>query len=222
MALEETSQVLQHRIRPAAGEPEGALVLLHGRGVDETDLYPLLDELDPRRRLLGVTPRAPLQFAEAPGNHWYVVHRVGFPDPDTFFPTFGVLEEYMSALAEESGVPIERTVIGGFSQGGVMSHALTVGKGRPRPAGLLALSCFMPRVEGFELVPEQASGLPVAMAHGTYDPIIPVEFGREARDWYQAAGADLTWRESPMAHSIDPRFLLELRDWVGRALPSSA
>ncbi|MFL5827778.1 MAG: alpha/beta hydrolase, partial [Thermoleophilaceae bacterium] len=105
-------------------------MLLHGRGVDENDLFPLLDELDPERRLLGVTPRAPLQFAGAPGNHWYVVRRVGFPDPDTFFPTFGLLEQFMGALAEDSGVPIERTVIGGFSQGGVMSHALTVGKGR--------------------------------------------------------------------------------------------
>ena len=68
---------LVHRIRPAAGEPEGALVLLHGRGADEHDLLPLLEALDPERRLVGVTPRGPLSLPPG-GAHWYVVreHRV--------------------------------------------------------------------------------------------------------------------------------------------------
>ena len=66
--------------RPAAGEPEGALVLLHGRGADEHDLFPLLDALDPRQRLHGYTPRAPLALPPG-GAHWYIVPRVGFPDP---------------------------------------------------------------------------------------------------------------------------------------------
>ena len=72
---------LVHEIRPAAGEPQGALVLMHGRGADEHDLSPFLDLLDPKRRLVGVTPGGPL-FLPPGGRHWYVVPRVGFPDPD--------------------------------------------------------------------------------------------------------------------------------------------
>ena len=78
---------LVERVRPAAGEPEGALVLLHGRGADENDLHGLLDQLDPARRMVGVTPRGPLSLPPG-GAHWYAVYRVGFPDPETFWPVF--------------------------------------------------------------------------------------------------------------------------------------
>ena len=71
------------RERPSAGEPEGALVLFHGRGADENDLFPLLDVFDPERRLDGFTPRGPLRLPPG-GAHWYVVPRVGFPDAPTF------------------------------------------------------------------------------------------------------------------------------------------
>jgi phospholipase/carboxylesterase len=112
--------------RPAAGEPAGALVLLHGRGADEHDLYPLLDELDPERRLQGYTPRAPLALPPG-GAHWYVVPRVGYPDPATFREGYGALVEWFDALP----FPAERIVLGGFSQGAVMSYALGLGAGRP-------------------------------------------------------------------------------------------
>ena len=75
------SDELVHLIREPAGEPEGALILNHGRGADEHDLYGLLDRLDPERRLLGVTPGAPLTDVPPGGRHWYRVPRVGYPDP---------------------------------------------------------------------------------------------------------------------------------------------
>src|SRR5438105_8171956 len=86
-----------HRIRPARGDPEGVLVLLHGRGTNEHDLFPLLDLLDPEARLVGVTPRAPLSLPPG-GAHWYAVREVGFPDPGTFFPTYRPLTEWVDAL----------------------------------------------------------------------------------------------------------------------------
>ena len=79
---------LVHRIRPATGEPDGALVLLHGRGADEHDLGSLLEVLDPEHRLVGITPRGPLSLPPG-GAHWYVVRSIGFPDSDTFHATFG-------------------------------------------------------------------------------------------------------------------------------------
>jgi phospholipase/carboxylesterase len=213
---------LAHLVREADGDPEGALVLLHGRGTSEHDLAPLLDELDPERRLVGVTPRAPLSLPPG-GAHWYVVRRVGFPDPDTFFPTLERLTGWFDSLPAALGVPVERTVLGGFSQGAVMSYALALGEGRPRPAGLIALSGFIPTVNGFALDCEGLDGYPVAIGHGTYDPVIEVGFGRDARERLEAAGAAVTWRESPMPHSVDPDFLGgELRAFVRDALPAAA
>ena len=208
---------LLHRLRPARGEAEGALVLLHGRGADEHDLLPLLDALDPERRLVGITPRAPLSLPPG-GAHWYVVPRVGFPDPDSFWATTARAGAWLDGLPERTGVPWERTVLGGFSQGAVMSFALGLGSGRPRPAGIVALSGFVPTVEGFALDETAAAGLPVAIGHGTYDPVIPVGFGHAARDRLRVLGAELLYRESPMAHTIDPAFVADLRPWVLRTV----
>jgi len=204
---------LPHRLRPAAGDPEGALVLLHGRATSEEDLFGLLDALDPARRLAGACPRGPLQLPPG-GFHWYRVERIGFPDPDTFHPTYERLGRWLEALAEETGIPPERTIIGGFSQGAVMAWALGAGRRRPRPAGILAMSGFIPTVEGFELDPDTLAGLPVAISHGAWDPIISVGFGRDARDRARAAGADVTYLETEAPHTVDPRILDDLVDWV--------
>ena len=126
---------LVFRERRAEGEPEGLLVLHHGRGADEHDLLPFGDVLDPQRRLHVVTPRAPLQIPGWPGNHWYVVPRVGYPDPDTFRAAFDKLAGFHDELWERTGVGPERTVLGGFSMGSVMSYALGLAGDRPAPAG---------------------------------------------------------------------------------------
>jgi phospholipase/carboxylesterase len=197
------------RTRPAAGDPEGALVLFHGRGADEHDLVPLLDVLDPERRLLGVTTRGPLSLPPG-GAHWYVVPRVGYPDPDTFHSTFALVSEWLDRLAEETGIPAERTALGGFSQGAVMTYALGLAPGRPRPPALIALSGFIPTVEGYDPDLETEPKPRVAIGHGTYDPVIGVEFGRQARERLEAAGFDVTYREYPLPHAVDPRFLSQL------------
>lgn len=188
-------------------------MLFHGRGADERDLFPLLDLLDPERRMLGVTPRGPLHLPPG-GAHWYAVKEIGYPDPETFTETFALAASWLDGVADEAGIPPARTVLGGFSQGAVMTHALGLGAGRPRPAGLVALSGFMPNVPGFEL--DLTPPLPrFAVGHGALDPVIGVEWGRDARARLEAVGADVTYRESPhMAHSIDPAFLRDLPAWV--------
>ena len=215
------SDLLVHRVRPAEAEPEGALVLFHGRGADEDDLFPLIDHLDPDRRLLGVTPRAPLTMPPG-GAHWYRVKQVGYPDESTFLPTFEKAQGWLDSFLADNKISLDRTILGGFSQGGVMTYSLGLGPGRQRPAGLLALSSFMPRVEGFDLNLEGLQGYPVAIGHGTYDQVIGVEWGRDARERLAEAGADLTYRESPMPHTIDPEFLIELHTWMDKALSSAS
>jgi phospholipase/carboxylesterase len=200
--------------REPAGEAEGALVLLHGRGADERDLHPLLDALDPERRLLGVTPRGPLSLPPG-GAHWYALGGLPTPDPATFWPTFEAASRWLDSLPVE----LERTVLGGFSQGAVMSWALGLGRGAAkRPAGIVALSGFVPQVAGLELDLTGLEGFPVAIGHGTFDDVIPSRFGEDARARLAAAGADVLHREYPLPHTIDPRFLPELRSFVARAL----
>lgn len=207
--------LLAHRVREPAGTAEGALVLLHGRGTDEHDLLPLADALDPDRRLVVLTPRGPLTLPGQPGAHWYVVPRVGFPDEETFAATYGRLASWLDALPAAFGVPWSRTVLGGFSQGAAMSFALGLGPDRPAPAGVLALSGFIPTVPGFAPVLSGRDGFPVALGHGGADPVIPVDFAHQARERLLAAGADLLYRETPgMPHTIDPGFVPALRDWL--------
>jgi phospholipase/carboxylesterase len=208
---------LTYLTRPATAEPEGALVLFHGRGADEHDLFPLLDALDPERRLLGVTPRGPLSLPPG-GAHWYVLGGLPTPDATTFLATFAQVSAFLDALP----VPIERTVLGGFSQGAVMSYALGLGGGRPRPAAIVALSGFFPRVDGFPIDLHGLHGYPVTIAHGSLDPVIPVDFGRDARTLLESAGAAVVYQETPVPHTIDPAVVRDLRSFVRAATGAAA
>jgi phospholipase/carboxylesterase len=209
--------LLIHTLRPAQAEAEGALVVLHGRGADERDLEPLLGELDPDRRLLGILPRGPLSLPPG-GAHWYVVREVGYPDPETFSATFGRASQWLDSILADHGIAPDRLVLAGFSQGAVMSYALGLGAGRPRPAAILAMSGFLPRVEGFELDLAGRTGLPVSISHGTNDPIIGVQWGRDAESRLQAAGLAVSYREDSVEHRITLEALAQARTVLRTAL----
>ncbi len=198
---------LVHRVREAAGAPEGALVLNHGRGADENDLFGLLDELDPERRLVGVTTGAPLTNVPPGGRHWYLVPRVGYPDPETFASSYELLTGFLDGFLAERGLGWDRTVIGGFSMGAVMSYAVSLGEGRPVPGGLIAFSGFVPTVEGWTPELDGRQGLPVAIHHGANDPIISVDFARQARKLLQEGGIEPAYLETDAGHWLPPEAL---------------
>jgi phospholipase/carboxylesterase len=200
-------------MRPPAGDPEGMLVLFHGRATDEHDLVPLLEALDPRGRFLGVTPRGPLSLPPG-GAHWYAVREIGYPDPATFQATFERASAWLDSLAAETGIPAESTVLGGFSQGAVMTYALGLARERARPAALIALSGFVPTVEGLQLDLERLPKPPVAIGHGVLDRVIGVEWGRRAATLLEGAGFEVLYREYPLPHAVDPGFLAELERWL--------
>jgi phospholipase/carboxylesterase len=209
-----------HRTRPADGPAEGALVLLHGRGADELDLEPLADILDPERRLVAILPRGPLALPPG-GAHWYAVRQIGYPDPGSFLATFRPLSAWLDSKIDELGVASERVVFGGFSQGAVMSYSLGLGAGRPRPGGILAMSGFVPRVDGFDLDLESRAGLPVSISHGALDPVIGVEWGRDAHERLRAAGLAVRYREDPVDHRITPAALAQAREVLNAALAAT-
>jgi len=205
--------------RPAAAEPEGLLVLHHGRGTEESDLLGLADALDPERRLRVVAPRAPLRLPGSPGYHWYLVPRVGYPDPKTFHAARAALAELHDELWAETGVGPERTVLGGFSMGSVMSYAMALGAERPAVAGILAFSGFVPTVEGWEPSFADRLGTRAFIAHGRRDPVMEIDFAQRARELLEAGGLDVTYRESDLGHQIDPAHLADAADWLGATLP---
>ena len=199
--------------REPRAEAEGALVLLHGRGADEHDLYPLLDLFDPRRRLLGVPPGGPLDLAPG-GRHWYALGGIPTPDPATFHAT----APRLAAFLDDLPVPMERVVLGGFSQGAVMAYAMSLGPGRAAPAALLAMSGFLPRVDDWPLDVGRLAGVPVAIAHGSLDPVIPAQFATEAAAALTAAGASVLRLQTPVPHMVDPDWIEPIRELVEGAL----
>ena len=209
---------LVHRERPAEGRSQGLLVLHHGRGADETDLLPLADVLDPKRELHVVTPRAPLQIPGRPGNHWYVVPRVGYPDPATFRASYAQLAELHDELWEKTGTTPEQTVFGGFSMGSVMSYSLGLPADRPSPAGILAFSGFVPVVEGWEADLAGRPELRAFIAHGRNDPVMEVGFARRARELLASGGIRLEYHESDAGHHIDPAHIPAAVDWLAATL----
>ena len=209
---------LVYRERPAAGEAAGLVVLHHGRGADENDLLGLADTLDPQRRLHVATPRAPLTLPGWPGHHWYVVPRVGYPDYDTFHSAYRKLAAFHDELWQRTGIGPDRTVLGGFSMGSVMSYALGLAGDRPAPAGILAFSGFVPTVDGWRPDLATRADTRAFIAHGRRDPIMDVAFARRARELLEAGGLPVEYHESDAGHHIDPAHLEAAVAWVGRTL----
>ncbi len=236
--------------RPAAGDADGLLVLHHGRGADEHDLLGLADVLDPERRLHVVTPGAPLRVPGWPGQHWYVVPQVGFPDPETFRTSYRALAAFHDELWARTGIAPERTILGGFSMGSVMSHALglaptriatdlpahrsaasSAGRlpgdaeaalpARPVVAGILGLSGFVPTVDGWEPdLAPRAGRTRVLNAHGRQDPVIGFEFAERARALVSDGGLELTALDFDGGHQIAPAHVPAIAAWVGETLPA--
>lgn len=205
---------LEYVVREPAGEPAGALVLMHGRATDQHDLAPLLDIFDPDKRRLGLAPGGPFTDMPPGGRHWYAVERIGFPEPKTFARGYAALTGFIDSALAERGIGWPEVVVGGFSQGAVMAYAVGLGSGRPLPAGILAMSGFVPTTDAWQPDLESRTGLPVWISHGELDPVISVEFGRQARDLLIAAGLDVTYHETPVPHTIDPGLMPEIQRWI--------
>ena len=205
---------LSYLERPAAGDPEGLVILHHGRGADERDLLGLADVLDPSGRLHIVTPRGPLTVPGWPGFHWYTVPRVGYPDRETFDEAYRKLAAFHEETWERTGIGPGETVLGGFSMGSVMSYALGLAGDRPVPAGILAFSGFIPSVDGWEPDLDSRPSLPVFITHGRQDPIMDVEFARRADALLAGAGLPVTYLESDASHHIDSAHIPAAKAWL--------
>ena len=204
---------LYHVARPpraAGAEPHPALVLLHGRGANELDLLPLADALDPR--LFVVAVRAPLTLAQ--GFEWYRLLEIGRAEPTSFAAGFDALQRFLADLPRRYPIDPARIFTLGFSQGSVMAGSTFLA--RPDAvAGTIMLSGYLPLSQGIPIDESSLAGRPVFVGHGTADPLIPIQWGRQVRDFFSRVGAHLTYHEYPITHYVDTDELEDVSAWLG-------
>lgn len=206
--------------------PSCAVIWLHGLGADGHDFAPIVPELGLPSRLAVrfIFPHAPLLPVTINNGYvmpaWYDVRSLDMcqVEDETGIRASQQQVEALIRREEARGIPAARIVLAGFSQGGAI--ALHTGLRYEAPlAGVLALSTYLPLPH--TLLTEASSvnaGLPVFMAHGTADSVIPLAQGIASRDRLEEHGYAVDWREYPMAHSVCPEEITDIGQWLVRVL----
>jgi phospholipase/carboxylesterase len=196
------------------------LLLLHGIGSNEEDLFGLAPYLD--ERFLVVSARAPVTL-DYGGYGWFRIDftpRGMVADVEQAKKSLIMLPRFIDELVETYGADGGRVYLMGFSQGAMMSLAVAL-TSPERVAGVVAMSGRFPR-QVLELEPdrEALNGMPVLVTHGLYDPVLPIENGREARDYLTGLPVELTYREYPMAHEVSMESLRDVAAWLTKVIDS--
>jgi phospholipase/carboxylesterase len=219
--LSEGSLALKHLVREAAGEgqsPPPLLLLLHGVGSNEEDLFALAPYLD--KRFLVVSARAPVAL-DYGGFGWFRIDftpRGMVADVEQAKRSLGMLPGFVDSLVDTYGADARRVYLAGFSQGAMMSLALLLTRPE-KVAGAAAMSGRLPSgVLEREPDRESLKGKPVIITHGLYDPVLPVENGRAARDYLSGLPVELTYREYPMQHEVSVESLRDVAGWLTKTL----
>jgi phospholipase/carboxylesterase len=210
--------------------PGAAVIWMHGLGADGHDFEPIVPELDLPRALAirFVFPHAPMRPVTVNGGAvmraWYDVAALGGVRREDAEGVRASQRDIEALIEREKqrGVPAGRIVLAGFSQGGAM--ALQTGLRHPeRLAGLLILSSFLPLADTLAAEGESANrDVPIFIAHGTHDPMIPMSRASDSRDRLLALGYRVEWHEYPMPHSLCAEEIAELSAWMRRVLGAAA
>ena len=206
-----------------------AVIWMHGLGADASDFYSVVHELGlpPTLAVRFVFPNAPkIPVTINMGmtmRAWYDV--TGFEQRDQDEPRIRQSATWIDEVVAHEvgrGVPRDRIVLAGFSQGGAM--ALFAGLRCSEPlAGLICLSGYLPLHEELESIARKGRPLPpVFQAHGTDDPVVPYATGVRSRDLLIGAGVDVDWREYPMGHQVCLEEIREIGAWLARVLGRSS
>lgn len=207
-------------------QPDGTVIWLHGLGADGHDFEPIVAELDLGRHadIRFVFPHAPVRPVTINGGipmrAWYDIvslDRTGRQDEAGIRDSAATLTQLIER-EEERGVDTSRIVLAGFSQGGAIAMHTAI-RFPQRLAGLMALSSWMPLEftidqEVVQYTGSQPRDLPILMAHGSFDPMLPLAAGQHARDIMQKAGFSVQWHEYPMAHAVCGEEIAAIRKWL--------
>lgn len=216
---------LKHLVRQpeqAGGDRPPLLVLLHGVGSNEADLYGLAPELDPR--LLIVSLRAPITLGYAAYAWFHVEFAPGafIANTDELEQSRQLLVDLLPRLVDRFSADPRRVYLLGFSQGAIMSLAVAL----TRPslvAGVVVMSGRLAPEALDRRAPDgELEGLPILLLHGTADEVLPIRYGREARDLLAPLPVALTYQEFPMAHTVSPQSFAAVQDWLRDRLDQDA
>jgi phospholipase/carboxylesterase len=218
-----TAQLLPAVVIEPEGDVTASVLFLHGLGADGHDFEPVIPMLGlPALGARVVLPHAPSMPVSINGGFvmpaWYDIRPGDLSqrnDEEGIRGSAGLIEAWLQA-ERDRGIPAERIVLAGFSQGGAM--ALYVGLRWPeRLAGIAALSTYLVLDEGLESGGVNGD-LPVFQAHGTVDPVVPIERGRACHDRLVDLGHPVEWRDYPMEHAVHPQELADLGAWFAKTL----
>lgn len=199
-------------------ERDGAdrlLILLHGWSAEQHHLAAYVPLVDPDEHFTAVCPRAPHDLPDGDGASWYDRSETG-PDPASFLAALDGLAEFVDEEGRRIGIGPERTVIGGFSQGGFLALALALRTGAANFAGVWAMCCALPTVEGvgLDLAAGTGAGRPALIQVGEHDRIITPDRGRAAAATLAGAGWDVSTHEYDMAHSQRIAMMVDAEAWL--------
>lgn len=212
------STSLTHKIlkpRRVEGGKAPALLFLHGRGADETDLLGLAEYFD--ERLFIVSARAPFPFQLGGGFTWYEILEMGRPEPKMFSESYRKLAQFIDDILKSYPIDPTRLILCGFSMGTMMSYAMALTK----PVlihGVMANSGYVPEETDLVFQWNKVKSKPFFVSHGRYDPVIPVAYGQRARELLVKAEAKLTYREYDMGHQISEEALNDMMAWMSNIL----
>lgn len=207
-------------------EPQAAVIWLHGLGADGHDFEPIVPQLRLPSSLAVrfIFPHAPeiavTAFAGQVARAWFDFDpgQTGGSLPGLEKSVFKVKDLIQTEI--DRGIPAERIVLAGFSQGGVL--ALTAGlRSRRKLAGILALSTFLPPQEGLAAGTVANGTTPILMCHGASDMMLPLALGQAARDTLMGAGFPVEWRQYPMGHEVCLDEIRHISEWFQRVLAVS-
>ena len=187
------------------------LILLHGRGANEDDLLGLAEYLD--ERLLIISVRAPFSFSFGGGYTWYEILDVGKPEPKMFDESYAKLLQFFDDVKKNYPVDPRRVYFGGFSMGTIMSYSIALTH-PDAVAGVAANSGLITEGTSLQYQWQAIKGKPFFVAHGKYDPIIPVSFAQRAKELLEKAHAHVTYREYDMQHQIGEESLNDWMKWM--------
>ncbi|MGD0036308.1 MAG: prolyl oligopeptidase family serine peptidase [Bacteroidota bacterium] len=190
--------------------PHPTLILLHGRGTDENDLLDLTSSFDPR--LLVVSIRAPFKFPHG-GYTWFDLDEQSGVNTDQLIEGCNALIQCLDDIQRKYLVDLRRIFLFGFSMGAMMS--LTVSLCNPkRFKGVVAHSGLLPQIDRLNYRWNDLNEISFFIAHGTYDPIVPVEMSRQTHQRLVDAKADVLYREYPIQHTISEESLIDAATWL--------
>jgi predicted esterase len=196
-------------------DAERLLILLHGWSAEQHHLAAYVPLVDPDERFTAACPRAPHDMPEGDGASWYERTETG-PVSESFLAVVDTLDTFVADEMARAGVEPERTALGGFSQGGFLALALALRPGSPVFAGVWAMCCAMPAVDGLDLdlTVGAGGGRPALIQVGEHDRIIPPDRGRAAAATLAAAGWSVSTHGYDMAHSQRIEMMVDARAWL--------